>query len=244
MVIRSYTRGAGVRSLERRLGAICRGIAKDLVAGDIKTHVVTEKSVLKYLGPIDFFPESAARNWGPGLATGLAWTPVGGVLLFIEAAKMKGKGGLILTGTLGDVMKESATAALTYIRSHAKALEIDEDKFAQEDIHVHVPAGGTPKDGPSAGVAMVVALTSLLTGKAVRKDIAMTGEITLRGDVLPVGGVKEKVLAAARADIKEVILPLHNEKDVLDIPAHAKKGVRFHFVQEIGEVLAKVFVSE
>jgi ATP-dependent Lon protease len=244
MVIRSYTREAGVRNLERRLGAICRGIAKDLVAGSIKTHVVTEKSVLKYLGPIDFFPESAARNWGPGLATGLAWTPVGGVLLFIEAAKMKGKGGLILTGTLGDVMKESATAALTYIRSHAKALEINEEQFAQEDIHVHVPAGGTPKDGPSAGVAMVVALTSLLTGKAVRKDMAMTGEITLRGDVLPVGGVKEKVLAAARADIKEVILPLHNEKDVLDIPAHAKKGVRFHFVQEIGEVLDKVFVSE
>jgi ATP-dependent Lon protease len=243
-VIRSYTREAGVRNLERRLGAICRGIAKDMVAGTIKTHVVTEKSVLKYLGAIDFFPESAARNWGPGLATGLAWTPVGGVLLFIEAAKMKGKGGLILTGTLGDVMKESATAALTYIRSHANVLNIDEDQFGQADIHVHVPAGGTPKDGPSAGVAMVVALTSLLSGKSVRKDIAMTGEITLRGDVLPVGGVKEKVLAAVRADIKEVFLPLRNEKDVLDIPAHAKRGVTFHFVQEISDVLGKVFVEE
>ncbi len=243
-VVRSYTREAGVRNLERRLGAICRGIAKDMVSGAIKTHVVTEKSVLKYLGPIDFFPETAARNWGPGLATGLAWTPVGGVLLFIEAAKMKGKGGLILTGTLGDVMKESATAALTYIRSHAKSLDIDEEQFAQADIHVHVPAGGTPKDGPSAGVAMVVALTSLLSGKSVRKDIAMTGEITLRGDVLPVGGIKEKVLAAARADIKEVFLPLHNQKDVLDIPANAKKRLTFHFVQEIGEVLGEVFVND
>ena len=243
-VIRSYTREAGVRNLERSLGAICRGIAKDMVSGKIKTHVVTEKSVLKYLGPIDFFPETAARNWGPGLATGLAWTPVGGVLLFIEAAKMKGKGGLILTGTLGDVMKESATAALTYIRSHAEALGIDDEQFAHADIHVHVPAGGTPKDGPSAGVAKVVALTSLLSGKSVRKDVAMTGEITLRGDVLPVGGVKEKVLAAVRADIKEVFLPIRNEKDVLDIPPNVKKGVSFHFVQEISEVLAKVFAED
>jgi ATP-dependent Lon protease len=215
----------------------------DIVSGKGKTHVVTEKSVLKYLGPIDFYPEAGARNWGPGLATGLAWTPVGGVLLFIEAAKMKGKGGLILTGTLGDVMKESATAALTYIRSHAEALRIDDGQFAKADIHVHVPAGGTPKDGPSAGVAMVVALTSLLSGRPVRKDIAMTGEITLRGDVLPVGGVKEKVLAAVRADIKEVFLPMRNEKDVLDIPPNAKKGVIFHFVQEISEVLAMVFVK-
>lgn len=242
-VIRSYTREAGVRNLERSLGGICRGIAKDIVTGKITTHVVTEKSVHKYLGPIDFYPEAGARNWGPGLATGLAWTPVGGVLLFIEAAKMKGRGGLILTGTLGDVMKESATAALTYIRSHAEALKIDDKQFAKSDIHVHVPAGGTPKDGPSAGVAMVVALTSLLSGKSVRKDIAMTGEITLRGDVLPVGGVKEKVLAAVRADIKEVFLPMRNEKDVLDIPPHAKKGVKFHFVQEISEVLEKVFVE-
>ncbi|MDD5759778.1 MAG: endopeptidase La [Desulfobulbaceae bacterium] len=242
-VIRSYTREAGVRNLERNLGGICRGIAMDIVSGKFKSHVVTEKSVHKFLGPIDFYPEAAARNWGPGLATGLAWTPVGGVLLFIEAAKMKGKGSLTLTGTLGDVMKESATAALTYIRSHAKMLKIDDKQFAQEDIHVHVPAGGTPKDGPSAGVAMVVALTSLLSGKSVRKDIAMTGEITLRGDVLPVGGVKEKVLAAVRADIKEVFLPSRNEKDVLDIPASVKKGVSFHFVQEISEVLDKVFVK-
>lgn len=242
-IIRSYTREAGVRNLERRLGAICRGIAKDMVAGAIKTRVVTEKAVAKYLGPIDFFPESTARNWGPGISTGLAWTPVGGVLLFIEAASMKGKGGLILTGTLGDVMKESATAALTYIRSHAQELGIDDEQFAQRDIHVHVPEGGTPKDGPSAGVAMVVALTSLLSGKSVRKDVAMTGEITLRGDVLPVGGVKEKVLAAARADIKEVFLPIRNEKDVLDIPPNVKKGISFHFVQEISEVLAKVFAE-
>ena len=245
MVIRSYTREAGVRNLERRLGAICRGIARDRVGGTIKRPlVVTEKAVVKYLGPIEFLPETAARNWGPGLATGLAWTPVGGVLLFIEAAKMKGKGGLILTGTLGEVMKESATAALTYIRSHASSLGIDEERFAGEDIHVHVPEGGTPKDGPSAGVAMVVALTSLLSGKAVRKDVAMTGEITLRGDVLPVGGVKEKVLAAVRADIREIFLPLRNEKDLLDIPAPVKKGMTFHFVQEIGEVLGRVFIDQ
>jgi len=242
-VIRSYTREAGVRQLERSLGGICRGIAVGIVTKKIKTQVVTERSVSTLLGPIEFYPEAGARNWGPGLATGLAWTPVGGVLLFIEAAKMKGKGGLTLTGTLGEVMKESATAALTYIRSHAQALGIDEEQFAQADLHVHVPAGGTPKDGPSAGVAMVVALTSLLSGRCVRKEIAMTGEITLRGDVLPVGGVKEKVLAAVRADIKEVFLPIRNEKDVLDIPPHAKKGVTFHFVQEIGEVLAKVFAA-
>jgi ATP-dependent Lon protease len=242
-LIRSYTREAGVRNLERRIGAICRGIATDIVGGDSLRKVITEKAVERILGPAEYFPESTARNWGPGLATGLAWTPVGGVLLFIEAAKMKGKGGLALTGKLGDVMKESATAALTYIRSHSEALVVNDDIFSTADIHVHVPEGGTPKDGPSAGVAMVVALTSLLTGRTVRKDVAMTGEITLRGDVLPVGGIKEKVLAAVRADIKELILPARNEKDVLEIPPNAKKGVKFNFVQEISEALAIVFAK-
>ena len=241
-IIRSYTREAGVRNLERRLGEVCRGIAMEIVSGKSKRTVVTEKAVARLLGPIAFFPESAARNWGPGLATGLAWTPVGGVLLFIEAAMMKGKGGLTLTGKLGDVMKESATAALTYIRSHAEKLKIDEDLFSAKDIHVHVPEGGTPKDGPSAGVAMVVSLTSLLAGKTVRQDIAMTGEITLRGDVLPVGGIKEKVLAAVRADKKEIILPFRNEKDVAEIPDNVRKGIKFHYVQEIGQVLEFVFV--
>lgn len=242
-LIRSYTREAGVRNLERRIGAICRGVAKDIVGGVKGRKVITEKAVERIIGPIEYFPEGTARNWGPGLATGLAWTPVGGVLLFIEAAKMKGKGGLTLTGKLGDVMKESATAALTYIRSHSEALSVDDEIFSTADIHVHVPEGGTPKDGPSAGVAMVVALTSLLTGRTVRKDIAMTGEITLRGDVLPVGGIKEKVLAAVRADIKELILPARNEKDVQEIPKNAKKGVKFNFVQEISDALDKVFVD-
>lgn len=243
-IIRSYTREAGVRNLERRLGAVCRGVARDIVAGATGRKVLTEKAVERFLGPIEFMPESTARHWGPGLATGLAWTPVGGVLLFIEAAKMRGKGMLTLTGTLGDVMKESATAALTYIRSHAKELKIDDELFASLDLHVHVPEGGTPKDGPSAGVAMVTALASLLSDKTVRKDVAMTGEITLRGDVLPVGGVKEKVLAAVRADIKEIILPFRNQKDVNDIPLRSRQGVVFHFVHDIGEALSHVFENE
>ncbi len=240
-LIRSYTREAGVRNLERRLGAVCRGVARDIVGGATARKVITEKAVERFLGPIEYFPESTARHWGPGLATGLAWTPVGGVLLFIEAAKMRGKGMLTLTGTLGDVMKESATAALTYIRSNAKSLDIDEDMFASLDIHVHVPEGGTPKDGPSAGVAMVTALTSLLGDKTVRQDVAMTGEITLRGDVLPVGGIKEKVLAAVRADIKELVLPARNEKDVRDIPPRSIKGVKFNFVEDIAQALNHVF---
>ncbi|MCG2738956.1 MAG: endopeptidase La, partial [Syntrophaceae bacterium] len=184
------------------------------------------------------------RTWGPGLATGLAWTPVGGELLFIEAAKMKGKGNLTMTGKLGDVMKESASAALTYIRSHAKELGVDEAIFAKIDLHIHVPEGAIPKDGPSAGVAMVTALTSLLTGQTVSKDMAMTGEITLRGDVLPVGGIKEKVLAAVRAGIKEIVLPALNEKDVVEIPDNVKEDVRFHLVQDIKEALGLLLAKE
>lgn len=241
MIIRSYTREAGVRNLERELGAICRGVATKIATEVKRVAKISEKQVEEYLGPVKFMKESAARNWGPGLVTGLAWTPVGGVLLFIEAAKMKGKGGLILTGKLGDVMKESATAGLTYIRSHAKQLKIDEDEFSDIDIHVHVPEGGTPKDGPSAGVAIVTALISLITKKPVRKDIAMTGEMTLRGDVLPVGGIKEKVLAAVRADIKEILIPFNNEKDIIDIPDEARKDVKFHFVHDISEVIKIVF---
>jgi ATP-dependent Lon protease len=236
-VIRSYTREAGVRNLERELAAVCRGVAKDIVGGKTKKSVITARNIQEYLGPIRFFPEMKTRTWGPGLATGLAWTPVGGQLLFIEAAKMAGKGGLALTGKLGDVMKESASAAHTYIRSNAGKLSIDEEIFSKIDIHVHVPEGAIPKDGPSAGVAMVVALTSLLTGKPVRKDIAMTGEITLRGDVLPVGGIKEKVLAAVQAGIKEVILPHLNEKDVVEIPVNVKKGIKFNLVHGIEEAL-------
>mgnify|MGYP001233722485 CR=1 FL=1 len=237
VVIRSYTREAGVRNLERRLAGICRGVAKEIVTGRTGKTVVDHGDVATYLGPIQFFPEIKARSWGPGLATGLAWTPVGGELLFIEAARMKGKGGLAMTGKLGEVMKESASAALTYIRSHAAELGVDEDLFATSDLHIHVPEGAIPKDGPSAGVAMVTALTSLLTGRTVSRDMAMTGEITLRGDVLPVGGIREKVLAAVRAGIKEIVLPALNQKDVVEIPDNVKQDVRFHLVQDIREAL-------
>ncbi|MFZ5775575.1 MAG: endopeptidase La [Thermodesulfobacteriota bacterium] len=236
-VIRSYTREAGVRNLERRLAALCRGVAKEIVTGRTGKTVIGKEDIATYLGPIQHFPEMKARTWGPGLATGLAWTPVGGELLFIEAAKMKGKGVLTMTGKLGDVMKESATAALTYIRSHAQQLGVDEEIFAGCDLHIHVPEGAIPKDGPSAGVAMVTALTSLLTGRTVSRDMAMTGEITLRGDVLPVGGIREKVLAAVRAGIREIVLPALNEKDVVEIPDNVKQDVRFHLVQDIREAL-------
>ena len=236
-IIQSYTREAGVRNLERELASICRKVATEIVSGHIGQTRVKAKNLDDFLGPIKFFPEITARTWGPGLVTGLAWTPVGGTLLFIESAGMVGKGGLTLTGMLGDVMKESATAALTFIRSHMKPLNITDFDFSKTDIHIHVPEGAIPKDGPSAGVAMVVCLASLLTGRSVRRDLAMTGEITLRGDVLPVGGIKEKVLAASGAGIKEIILPNLNRKDEGEIPEDVKKGVTFHFVQKIEEAL-------
>ncbi len=236
-IIRFYTREAGVRNIERRLAAICRGVAKDIVTGKIGLISIGPDDIADYLGPPKFFSETTARTWGPGLATGLAWTPVGGELLFIESAKMLGRGGLIMTGKLGDVMKESATAALTYIKSHAVDLGIDPEIFSSIDIHFHVPEGAIPKDGPSAGVAIVVSLTSLLTEKTVKQDMAMTGEITLRGDVLPVGGIKEKVLAAVRAGIKNIMLPALNEKDVIEIPENVKQGIHFHYIHEINEAL-------
>ncbi len=236
-VIRSYTREAGVRTMERKLAAICRVVAKNIVTGHKEKVVVGPDQLVDYLGQIEFFPETSTYSWGPGLATGLAWTPVGGVLLFVEAAMMKGTGSLKMTGKLGDVMKESTDAALTYIRAHAVELQVDEEIFSKKDLHIHVPEGATPKDGPSAGVAMVVALTSLFIDRPVRKDVAMTGEITLRGDVLPVGGVKEKVLAAVRAGITDVILPYLNQKDVAEIRANAKKGISFHYVKKIEEAL-------
>jgi ATP-dependent Lon protease len=236
-VIRSYTREAGVRNIERQLAAICRGVAKDIVAGSTEKVIVDIKDLQRYLGPIRFFPEMLARTWGPGLATGLAWTPVGGDILFIESAKMPGRGGLTLTGKLGEVMKESATAAQTYLRSKASQFSIEDPVFAETDTHIHVPEGAIPKDGPSAGVAMVVSLTSLFTDRPVRKDVAMTGEITLRGDVLPVGGIKEKVIAAVRAGITDIILPHLNEKDVLELPDNVKEGIKFHLVQGIEEAL-------
>jgi ATP-dependent Lon protease len=236
-LVESYTREAGVRNLEREIAAICRGIAAEVARGHKGKRVVGLADLYSFLGPIRFFPEIKARNWGPGLATGLAWTPVGGKILFIESSKMKGNGGLTLTGKLGDVMKESATAAHSYIRSHAKELGIDEELFSKIDIHVHVPEGAIPKDGPSAGVAMVASLVSVITGRSVRPDLAMTGEITLRGDVLPVGGIGEKVLGALRAGIRELVLPVLNEKDVLEIPEDIRKGVLFHYPQTIKDAL-------
>lgn len=243
-IIRSYTREAGVRNIERELAAICRGVAKDIVAGRTGKTVVDLDDLQQYLGPIRFFPEMLARTWGPGLATGLAWTPVGGDILFIEAAKMPGRGGLTLTGKLGEVMKESASAAMTYLRSKAAQFNIKDAIFSETDTHIHVPEGAIAKDGPSAGVAMVVALASLYTGRTVHKNFAMTGEITLRGDVLPVGGIKEKVIAAVRAGITDIILPQLNEKDVTELPDNVKEGVQFHLVQGIDEALALALEKE
>ncbi|MDR2550301.1 MAG: endopeptidase La [Desulfobulbus sp.] len=236
-LIASYTREAGVRNLEREIAAICRGTAAEIARGRTEKTVITPEKLYDFLGPQRFYPEMKARSWGPGLATGLAWTPVGGQILFIETSKMKGRGGLTLTGKLGEVMRESATAALTYIKAHATDLGVEEDLFAGIDLHVHVPEGAIPKDGPSAGVAMVSSLVSVILGRPVRQDVAMTGEITLRGDVLPVGGIGEKVLAALRAGIKELILPALNEKDVLEIPEDIRKGVVFHYPHTIREVL-------
>jgi ATP-dependent Lon protease len=237
VIISSYTREAGVRNLEREIATICRGVAKD-VAREIKEKVFVDPEILhKFLGPVKFFPEVAERTSEPGVATGLAWTPSGGDIIFVEATKMRGEKGLTLTGQLGDVMKESAQAALAYVRSKAKELGIDEDFFAKNDIHIHVPAGAIPKDGPSAGITMFIALTSLLTDNPVRNDVAMTGEITLRGLVLPVGGIKEKVLAGMRAGIKTIILPKKNEKDLEEIPERIRKEMSFKFIQRMDEAI-------
>jgi ATP-dependent Lon protease len=237
VIILSYTREAGVRNLEREIASVCRGVAKEVAAGRNEITRIGADDLATFLGPVKFIPEVAARAWGPGLATGLAWTPTGGDIIFIEAALMPGKGSLTLTGQLGDVMKESATAALTYVRAHASELDIEDGLFDGSDIHIHVPAGAIPKDGPSAGIAMLVTLASLISGRQVRREVAMTGEITLRGDVLPVGGIKEKVLAAHRAGIREVILPHVNEKDMSDIPESVRESMEFHLVRAMPEAL-------
>jgi len=236
-IISGYTREAGVRNLEREIANVCRGIASEVAVGDIQSASIGVKDLHKYLGPVRITSEEKARVSKPGVAMGLAWTPTGGELLFIEATSMKGNKGLTLTGQLGDVMKESATAALSFIRSNAKELGINNDFFDTLDLHIHVPAGAIQKDGPSAGVTILTALTSLLTGKPIKKDLAMTGEITLRGVVLPVGGIKEKVLAAHRAGIRTLILPKWNMKDIEDIPEKTRKEITFHFVDEMMDVL-------
>ncbi len=236
-IITSYTREAGVRNIEREIASICRGVAREIVEGNTSPTSITKKKLHTYLGPVKYFSEVAERTMEPGIAVGLAWTPVGGDIIFIEAAKMKGKSKLTLTGKLGDVMKESAQAALGFIRSNAMELGIDDDLFEKIDIHIHIPAGAIPKDGPSAGVTLLTALTSLLTGVPVNPKIAMTGEITLRGTVMPVGGIKEKILAALRAGIREIVIPEKNKKDLEDIPDHVKEQITFYFVTTMAEAL-------
>jgi ATP-dependent Lon protease len=236
-IICGYTREAGVRNLERQIANACRGVAAQIAEGIIQSKIISVKDIPKYLGPIRVMTDFDARIAKPGIAIGLAWTPVGGDLLFIEATAMKGNKGMTLTGQLGDVMKESASAALSFIRTNAKDLGVDPDFFQNVDLHIHVPAGGIPKDGPSAGVTILTAITSLLTNRKIKKDLAMTGEITLRGAVLPVGGIKEKVLAAYRAGIKTIIMPAWNSKDLEDIPANVQKNIKFHFVSDMMEVV-------
>jgi len=236
-IITEYTREAGLRNLEREIGSICRKVAKMVAGGKKKPLKITPMKIPAYLGPVKFFSEVAEMKDDIGTATGLAWTPSGGEILFIEATKMKGKKGLVLTGQLGDVMKESAQAALSYIRSKAKLLKIDEDFFNKYDIHIHIPSGAIPKDGPSAGITMTTALASLLSERPVKHNIAMTGEITLRGKVLPIGGVKEKVLAAKRAGINQIILPKKNKRDIQEIPKNVLKGLSFRFVDNMDSVL-------
>jgi ATP-dependent Lon protease len=237
-IIDDYTREAGVRNLEREIGHVFRNVAVKVAEGSARKTMIGPDELRPILGARKFEAEVAMRSGIPGVATGLAWTPVGGDILFIEAAKTPGTGKLILTGQLGEVMKESAQAALSLVKARAASLGIDAQSLEKSDIHVHVPAGATPKDGPSAGVAMFVALTSLLTSRPVRSDVAMTGEISLRGLVLPIGGVKEKVLAALRAGIRTVMLPARNQRDLEDIPPDARAQVDFVWMNEVDDAIA------
>jgi ATP-dependent Lon protease len=239
-VVRHYTREAGVRNLERNIGTICRKQARRIAEGKKEKLVVTPEIVVEFLGGIKVRSEGeiAERTKRAGVVVGLAWTPAGGDVLFVEANMMKGKGGLTITGQIQDVMRESMQAALSWVRSNAAQLNIEEEFFANHDIHIHVPAGAIPKDGPSAGITIVTALVSLLTGRSVRPLTAMTGEITLSGNVLPIGGVKEKVLAAKRAGVRDVILPAENKTNVEeDLTPEQLENVTVHYVKAIGEVL-------
>jgi ATP-dependent Lon protease len=238
-VIRGYTREAGVRNLEREIASLCRKVARRRAEGSEEAVTITPDVVVDMLGAPRFMDEEMEeRTKNPGVAVGLAWTPAGGEVLFVEASRMAGGGSLTLTGHLGDVMKESARAALSWIRANAKAYGIDPDFYKTAEVHLHVPSGAIPKDGPSAGVTMVSALVSELTGRPVRGDLAMTGEITLSGRVLPIGGVKEKVLAARRVGIREVILPRQNEKNIKeDLSEELRQDMRIHLVSTIDEVL-------
>ena len=243
-IINQYTQEAGLRNLEREIATACRKVARQVASGEKNIRKLHTDNIGKFLGRPRIFPEELLKRDQVGVATGLAWTPVGGDILFVEATGMKGRGLLTLTGQLGDVMKESAHAALSYARSHAKEFGINEDFFGKHDIHVHVPEGSIPKDGPSAGVTMATAILSLLTGKPVRRKIAMTGEITLRGEVLPIGGIKEKVLAARRAKIDTVIMPSLNERDLEDINEAIRKDMHFIFVDDIRDVFKAALLPE
>ena len=237
-IVRGYTREAGVRSLEREIATVARKVARRVAEGRAEPVGVTADRVADFLGQPRFFDEVAERTTRPGVATGLAWTPTGGDVLFVEVTMMTSdEERLVLTGMLGDVMRESAQAAVSYVRSNAEALGIDPKLFEGKIIHVHVPAGAVPKDGPSAGVTIMTALASLATRRPVRSDVAMTGEITLRGKVLPVGGIKEKILAAHRAGIRSVILPRRNERDIEEVPGELRHELRFLLVGDAEEVL-------
>ena len=237
-----YTRESGLRQLEREIGKICRKIARRVAEGNTKKVKLTVKNLQEFLGVSKIEPEEALKLDQVGVATGLAVTATGGDILFIEALAMKGKGGLQLTGQLGDVMKESAQAAYSYARSRAKELGIDEEKFTTLDIHIHIPEGAIPKDGPSAGITMATALVSVLSNRPIRKTIAMTGELTLRGNVLAIGGVKEKVIAAHRAKVTKVILPLQNKKDMEDVPKDVQKEMEFVFADDVREVFKEALM--
>jgi len=236
-LVESYTREAGVRNLERQVANVCRKTALDIATNKCKSVKITPNKVEEYLGARKFFSEIAERCNKPGVVVGLAWTAFGGDILFIEASKMPGKGGLKLTGKLGDVMKESAQAAFSFVRTNASQFEIDPDFYKKYDIHVHVPAGAIPKDGPSAGIAMITAMVSLLTDIPVKEKLGMTGEISLRGNVLPIGGLKEKSTAALRSGLNHIIVPKHNEKDLEEIPEQVKKDLKITFVNEVEDVI-------
>jgi len=243
-IISDYTRESGVRNLEREIGAVLRHCAVAIAAGQTGPIAVTAEELTGILGAPRFENEVAMRTSVPGVATGLAWTPVGGDILFVESSRVPGSGKLILTGQLGDVMKESAQAAVTLVKGQAERLGIDSQLFERSDLHIHVPAGAVPKDGPSAGVAIFASLVSLLTQRTVRSDVAMTGEISLRGLVLPVGGIKEKTVAAARSGIKTVILPARNRRDLEDIPPSARELLKIVWAERVEDVIAAAFDGE
>ncbi len=244
LIINDYTREAGVRELERQIGAVSRSVAARVARGETAHVKIDDALVREFLGAELYVRESRLKASAPGVVTGLAYTPVGGEVLHIEATRYPGKGNITLTGQIGDVMKESVQAALSLVRSRDGAIGAHADDFRENDIHVHVPAGAVPKDGPSAGVAMFTALASLFSNRKVRADVAMTGEVTLRGLVLPIGGLKEKSLAAMRAGITTVIFPKLNEKDLADVPAEAKEKIKFIPVENVDEVLASALEPE